>query len=88
VDQATTFIQGTGHPMELAAIRSRTRDGLRSRARQGERKNFGSNVSSFSPSTDSSAEAWFGGIRTTLENDTDRAKPSSPCLRRVTSHSR
>ena len=35
IDQATTFIQGTGHQMELEAIRSRTREGLRSRARQG-----------------------------------------------------
>ena len=29
IDQATTFIQGTGHQMELEAIRSRTREGLR-----------------------------------------------------------
>ena len=35
IDQATTFIQGTGHQMELEAIRSRTREGLRSRVRQG-----------------------------------------------------
>ncbi|MEJ7598492.1 MAG: recombinase family protein [Kofleriaceae bacterium] len=35
IDQATTFIQGTGHQMELEAIRSRTREALRSRARQG-----------------------------------------------------
>ncbi len=35
IDQATTFIQGTGHQMELEAIRARTREGLRSRARQG-----------------------------------------------------
>jgi DNA invertase Pin-like site-specific DNA recombinase len=31
IDQATTFIQGTGHQMELEAIRSRTREALRSR---------------------------------------------------------
>jgi site-specific DNA recombinase len=35
IDQATTFIQGTGHQMELEAIRSRTREALRSRVRQG-----------------------------------------------------
>jgi site-specific DNA recombinase len=35
IDQATTFIQGTGHQMELEAIRSRTREGLRSRVRDG-----------------------------------------------------
>ncbi|MEP6864084.1 MAG: recombinase family protein [Deltaproteobacteria bacterium] len=35
IDQATTFIQGTGHQMELEAIRSRTREGLRSRVREG-----------------------------------------------------
>lgn len=35
IDQATTFIQGTGHQMELEAIRSRTREGLRSRVRLG-----------------------------------------------------
>lgn len=35
IDQATTFIQGTGHQMELEAIRSRTREGLRSRVRAG-----------------------------------------------------
>jgi site-specific DNA recombinase len=35
IDQATTFIQGTGHQMELEAIRARTREGLRSRVRQG-----------------------------------------------------
>jgi site-specific DNA recombinase len=35
IDQATTFIQGTGHQMELESIRSRTREGLRSRVRQG-----------------------------------------------------
>jgi DNA invertase Pin-like site-specific DNA recombinase len=35
IDQATTFIQGTGHQMEMEAIRSRTREGLRSRVRQG-----------------------------------------------------
>ena len=35
IDQATTFIQGTGHQMELEAIRSRTREALRSRARDG-----------------------------------------------------
>ena len=35
IDQAMTFIQGTGHQMELEAIRSRTREGLRSRVRQG-----------------------------------------------------
>ena len=29
IDQATTFIQGTGHQMELEAIRSRTREALR-----------------------------------------------------------
>ena len=34
-DQATTFIQGTGHQMELEAIRSRTREALRSRVRDG-----------------------------------------------------
>ena len=33
IDQATTFIQGTGHQMELEAIRSRTREALRSRVR-------------------------------------------------------
>jgi site-specific DNA recombinase len=54
IDQATTFILGTGHQMELEAIRSRTREALRSRARDGriaggacygyklERKNDGS----------------------------------------------
>lgn len=54
IDQATTFIQGTGHQMELEAIRSRTREALRSRVRDGriaggacygytlERKNDGS----------------------------------------------
>src|SRR6202000_1910965 len=35
IDQATTFIQGTGHQMELEAIRSRTREALRSRVREG-----------------------------------------------------
>ena len=35
IEQATTFIQSTGHQMELEAIRSRTREGLRSRVRQG-----------------------------------------------------
>ena len=35
IDQATTFIQGTGHQMELEAIRSRTREALRSRVRSG-----------------------------------------------------
>jgi DNA invertase Pin-like site-specific DNA recombinase len=35
IDQATTFIQGTGHQMELEAIRSRTREGLRNRVREG-----------------------------------------------------
>jgi len=35
IDQATTFIQGTGHQMELEAIRSRTREALRSRVRVG-----------------------------------------------------
>jgi site-specific DNA recombinase len=35
IDQATTFIQGTGHQMELEAIRSRTREALRSRVRAG-----------------------------------------------------
>lgn len=35
IDQATTFIQGTGHQLELEAIRSRTRDALRSRVRDG-----------------------------------------------------
>ncbi len=35
IDQATTFIQGTGHQMELEAIRSRTREGLRNRVRAG-----------------------------------------------------
>ncbi len=34
IDQATTFIQGTGHQMELEAIRSRTREALRSRVRE------------------------------------------------------
>jgi DNA invertase Pin-like site-specific DNA recombinase len=36
IDQATTFIQGTGHQMELEAIRSRTREALRSRVRNGQ----------------------------------------------------
>src|SRR5262249_33918070 len=31
LDQATTLIQGTGHQMEFEAIRSRTREALRSR---------------------------------------------------------
>ncbi len=35
IDQATTFIQGTGHQMELEAIRSRTREALRSRVLAG-----------------------------------------------------
>lgn len=35
IDQATTFIQGTGHQMEREAIRSRTREALRSRVRDG-----------------------------------------------------
>ncbi len=35
IDQATTFIQGTGHQMELEAVRSRTREALRSRVREG-----------------------------------------------------
>src|SRR5450755_4007858 len=35
IDQATTFIQGTGHQMELEAIRSRTKEALRSRVREG-----------------------------------------------------
>lgn len=35
IDQATTFIQGTGHQMELEAIRSRVREALRSRVRAG-----------------------------------------------------
>ncbi len=35
IDQAMTFIQGTGHQMELEAVRSRTREALRSRVRQG-----------------------------------------------------
>lgn len=35
IDQATTFIQGTGHQMELEAIRSRTREALRARVREG-----------------------------------------------------
>lgn len=35
IDQATTFIQGTGHQMELEAIRSRTREALRDRVRAG-----------------------------------------------------
>jgi site-specific DNA recombinase len=35
IDQATTFIQGTGHQMELESIRSRTREALRSRVRAG-----------------------------------------------------
>ena len=34
IDQATTFIQGTGHQMEPEAIRSRTREALRSRVRR------------------------------------------------------
>jgi hypothetical protein len=36
IDQATTFIQGTGHQMEREAIRSRTREALRSRVRNGQ----------------------------------------------------
>ncbi len=35
IDQVTTFIQGTGHQMELEAIRSRTREALRARVRAG-----------------------------------------------------
>lgn len=35
IDQATTFILGTGHQIELEAIRSRTREALRSRVRAG-----------------------------------------------------
>lgn len=35
IDQAVTFIQGTGHQMELEAIRSRVREALRMRARSG-----------------------------------------------------
>ncbi len=35
VDQATTFIKGTAHQMELEAIRSRTREALRARVRAG-----------------------------------------------------
>jgi DNA invertase Pin-like site-specific DNA recombinase len=35
IDQATTFIQGTGHQMELESIRSRTREALRSRVHAG-----------------------------------------------------
>lgn len=35
IDAATTFIQGVGAQMELEAIRSRTREALRSRVRQG-----------------------------------------------------
>lgn len=35
IDAATTFIQGTGHQMELEAIRSRTREALRARVRAG-----------------------------------------------------
>jgi len=33
IDQAMTFIQGTGHQMELEAIRARTREALRARVR-------------------------------------------------------
>lgn len=36
IDHATTFIVGTGHQMELEAIRSRTREALRSRVRNGQ----------------------------------------------------
>jgi DNA invertase Pin-like site-specific DNA recombinase len=35
IDQATTFIAGTGHQMELEAIRCRVREALRSRVRAG-----------------------------------------------------
>jgi site-specific DNA recombinase len=35
IDQATTFIAGTGHQMELEAIRSRVREALRARVREG-----------------------------------------------------
>ena len=35
IDQDTTFIQSTGHQMELEAIRSRVREALRMRARAG-----------------------------------------------------
>jgi site-specific DNA recombinase len=35
IDQATTFIQGTGSQMELESIRSRTREALRDRVRAG-----------------------------------------------------
>lgn len=35
IDQATTFIVGTGHQMELEAIRSRVREALRARVREG-----------------------------------------------------
>ncbi len=35
VDQAITFIQGTGHQIEVEAIRSRTREALRERVRAG-----------------------------------------------------
>ena len=35
IDQATTFILGTGHQIELEAIRSRTKEALRSRVRAG-----------------------------------------------------
>lgn len=35
IDGATVFIQGTGHQMELEAIRSRTREALRARVRVG-----------------------------------------------------
>ncbi len=34
-EQAMTFIQGTAHQMELEAIRSRTKEALRSRVREG-----------------------------------------------------
>lgn len=35
IDQAMTFIQGTGHQMELESIRARTREALRARVRAG-----------------------------------------------------
>ncbi len=35
IDQATAFIQGTGHQIELESIRSRTKEAIRDRVRQG-----------------------------------------------------
>ncbi len=40
IDQATTFIRGTGHQMELEAIRSRTREALRARVGAGKVAGF------------------------------------------------